>query len=264
MERDVAGLGLSHYLQRFAKNADANSVEHRLYICPHAGGSPAAYRSWMLKLAPQIDSVAIFLPGRWQRLAEPPFTTMDPLASKVAEEIAKDLAGYRGPFSLFGHSLGALIAFEVARRLEALRATATHLVLSSRKAPERDRVSDLTPVSHLDDDGLVRALDQRYGGIPPALLNSPELLALFATALRHDMQVFESYVWHGSSPLACQTHVWCGSDERMMSESDLPAWEPVVGTPVHTQVLPGGHFYFADHETAFLTALKEVLTPASR
>lgn len=250
---------MTRYLQRFSSPGPSEQqAKLKLYVMPHAGASPAAYRPWLKRLPASIDACAIFLPGRWSRLTEPAFTRMEPLADAVSDAVRTDADR---PFILVGHSLGALIAFEVMHRLEASGLSAEAVVFSSRRSPHLPLPQDLTRIAHLADRPLVEALDQRYGGIPKALLESDELLGLFAGTLRADMQVFESYRFVDRDLLRSPAHAWCGDKEHTMQAADLNAWQHVVASPLQTRTFTGGHFYFQEDEARFVAALAMLAQP---
>src|SRR5262249_6231149 len=151
-----------------------------------------------------LEVMALQLPGRAERLREAPFTGMVPLTETVADSIAPYLDR---PFSFFGHSMGALLAFELARELRRRGAPLPeHLFLSGRRAPQIPVATVALggrSADDLSDDDFMRRMGDHYGGIPAPILAEPDLVRIFVPILRADMAVVESYRYRGEPPLAC-------------------------------------------------------------
>ena len=162
----------------------------RLLCVPYAGVGPSAYRRWSDALPSDIEVGAVHLPGREGRLREPALTGLEPLIDVTAEGLKPFLDR---PFALFGHSMGALVAFELARRFRAEGwGEPTHLFVSGRRAPQ---VPPRHPdIAHLPDAEFVEEIRRRYNGIPDEVLRHPDLLALLLPGLRADLTLIEAYV----------------------------------------------------------------------
>jgi medium-chain acyl-[acyl-carrier-protein] hydrolase len=203
-----------------------------------------------------IELRAVQLPGRETRLTEPPFTRMPPLVGALAEALGDTL---REPYALFGHSLGALIAFELARELRrrCLPLPRT-LVVSGRRAPTV-RPSE-PPLHTLPDDAFVAELIRRYDAIPRVILNEPELMALFLRVLKADFALFETHEHQDEPQLDCALGIYGGIDDPQTKE--MEGWAQLVTGPCRRRRFDGGHFYLAPHAgrcAALATALAEDL-----
>ena len=174
-----------------------HATRMRLFCFPPAGSGTVAYRAWAPLAAPGLEVNAVLLPGRETRFAEPPVDDMAALASQIAGAIAP-LAGQ--PFALFGHSLGALLAYEVALRLSAEGHSPEHLFVSGHQAPAI--ASRRAPIAHLPDAAFIQGLID-LGGTPPEILDAPELLALLMPMLRADFALAERYKAPAGLRLPC-------------------------------------------------------------
>jgi medium-chain acyl-[acyl-carrier-protein] hydrolase len=235
----------------------------RLFCVPFAGGGPAAYRLWASDLPADVEVVAVPLPGRNPagRAAVP--DSMDEIVATLLPEVeaATDL-----PFALFGHSLGALVAFELTAALERSAASSpSHLFVSGRTSPTQ--VFTGTSVHALADDAFLDALSTRFGGVPDAIRAEPELLALLLPALRADIRTFETYSPLTAHKVRCPVHVYGGAADRHPRPADLSTWQDVAERDVSVRVFPGDHFYLASSRRALTTDIAsrwaEVPMPAA-
>ncbi|MFI0817441.1 thioesterase II family protein [Streptomyces sp. NPDC021098] len=207
----------------------------RLYCFPHGGGSAAEYVRWGRAIA-GVDLVAVQLPGRGSRISEPGHTAMEPLVSALVAE-----ADFVAPFAFFGHSLGAVIAYEVTHALRAAGLPLPRrLVVSSFPAPHLPRGGE--PVRTLPDDQLLDVVQRTHGGLPAEVLDHPEIRALAAVSLRADYSVLETYQWREREPLPIPLTVYAGQDEPLQQE-ELCQWQRHSTEPVTVRTWPGGHFY---------------------
>jgi medium-chain acyl-[acyl-carrier-protein] hydrolase len=224
------------------------AAQVRLVAFAHAGGGPMTFRHWARELAPQVELWNVTLPGRAARWREPFAREWTPLADALAAAIARDVPG---PVALFGHSLGALLAFEVARRLTRARVPPVHLIVSGRGAP------DVAPALELPDTDaeLLRHVDLLYGGIPDAVRASQELLDHFLPILRADLELARAYALRPGMALTCPIMAMTGDADPIAPPRELQRWSRQTGAGCELRVHAGGHFYLADRESAALSTI---------
>ncbi|MFI6704135.1 thioesterase II family protein [Streptomyces sp. NPDC050509] len=227
-----------------------------LYCFTHAGGSPGEYVRWSDHL-PGAQVWAVQLPGRASRRAEPPFTRMRPLVDALVGAVT-----FERPFAFFGHSLGALVAFEVARTLRDLgRRQPERLFLSSCPPPPHPVPVNRTPMHTLPDAELLAETERRWGALPDAVRSHPELLSLVLTYTRSDVAVFETYEYVPGEPLDLPVTVFAGTEER--DAFRFEDWRTHTRGPVDLQFLPGGHFYLRAEQRELLRRVSEAMPGAA-
>jgi surfactin synthase thioesterase subunit len=205
-----------------------------LYFFPHAGGSPGEYIRWSDDL-PGAQVWAVQLPGHGSRVREHPFTRMGPLVEAVVEAVTFD-----SPCALFGHSLGGLIAYEVARALRDRGQEPQRLFVSSCPPPHERRGG--TQLHLLPDADLLAEIERRWGGLPPQVHADQGLREMVLASHRADLELFETYQPGPAEPLTCPLTVIAGDQER--DRLDLGGWRRYTRGPFAQQVMPGHHFYF--------------------
>jgi medium-chain acyl-[acyl-carrier-protein] hydrolase len=213
----------------------------RLVCLPYAGGGTATFHAWPARLPADVEVRPVRLPGREDRLTEPAYTDMDALVHDLCAGLAPLYDPPAVPLAFFGHSMGALIAFELCRRL-ADRAPVARLIVSGHGAPH-------LPATHrlhtLPDEQLVSAIGA-YGGLRPEVLESPELRKLFLATLRADFQLVETYRHTKGDPLELAISTWSGSRDDNVPFDQVAEWNGYSTQPVRHRIFPGGHF-FLDH-----------------
>jgi surfactin synthase thioesterase subunit len=225
----------SQWLPARRANSNANV---RLFCFPYAGGNESAYRYWQQKLPESIEVLPVQLPGRGSRIKEPPYSELRPLIRAASEALAAEM---EKPFALFGHSMGALIAFELARELRKQHGIQpVHLFISAKCSP-RQRPED-PAVGQLSDAALIDVLE-RYEGTPQDLLNDAELMRLMLPVIRADMALCDSYVYEPGPPLECPITVFGGLEDHLRSRACLESWQEYTRGPFMLRMLPGGHFF---------------------
>ncbi|MGY2011350.1 thioesterase domain-containing protein [Nocardia gipuzkoensis] len=229
----------------------AGTPSLRLFCWPFAGGKAAAYTPWRRELPDWVELCVIELPARQRHLAQTPIRRFTDLVDAALARVVPltDL-----PFAFFGHSLGALGAYEVARRLpEGIVPRA--LFLGGAVAPHLPRPGRL---SELSDHEFVAAVGH-YGGIPPEVRETPEVMALFLPALRSDFEIFDDYRFTPAIAPSCPAHLFGGRDDRQVAATQLEAWRDVLPGLRSTELLPGGHFFLAEQRAALLGSLADKL-----
>ncbi|MFD4264065.1 thioesterase II family protein [Streptomyces sp. NPDC058534] len=228
------------WLMRFGRQrGDGPAV-----VCfPHAGGSASAFVALDGELAPHCDVLAVQYPGRHERYREQSALTIEELADPIAQALNEELHGRERPYALFGHSMGAVVAFEVARRLERGGHGPAHLLVSGRAAPSDPRTGRL---HRQPDDALLAELD-RLGGTPEGLLQDADVRALLLPPLRADYRAVETYVYAPGPALACPVTVLVGDRDPMVSVSEAARWQRHTASACAVRVFHGGHFYLWDH-----------------
>ncbi|WP_328879738.1 thioesterase II family protein [Streptomyces sp. NBC_00299] len=221
-----------------------------LLVCfPHAGGSAAYFRPLAQAVAPGVRTLAVQYPGRQDRRHEPLLESVPALAEAAFEALRPELAG---PFAFFGHSLGAVVAFEVARRFEQLTAQGpARLFTSARRAPSVVREER---VHLLDDAGLLTELG-RLGGTDTAVLADADLRALVLPVVRADYRAVETYRAAPGTRVTCPVTVFVGDADPVTAVSDAAAWEGHTTKGADVQVFQGGHFYLDRHTAAVASAI---------
>lgn len=220
----------------------------RLFCLPHAGAGTAMFNLWRRILPGFIEVCPILLPGREGRLSEDSFTDSDTLIEQVTAGIADYIDR---PYAIFGHSMGSLLAFELAHSLRAhgLREP-SHLFLSGRNAPHL--YLGQTRLHQLPDDRFLAELDARYGGLPQEVLADPELLELYLPILRADLTLLETHLHRDRHPLVCPISAFAGKQDKNVSVTGLEAWGEHTAGAFEAEWLDGGHFYLTGISKASL------------
>jgi medium-chain acyl-[acyl-carrier-protein] hydrolase len=211
----------------------------RLVCFPHAGAGALAYRRWSNALPAEIESFAAQAPGREDRGREAPFTGWRALVDAAVEA----LGALRGlPIGLYGHSLGAIQAFEVARGLSARGASPpVALVVSGHAWPGRK--AGMPRLSALPDSELLVAMENRYGAPHAPAFADPEIRAATLPTLRADLALLEAYTPSAVPRLACPIVVHAGDDDPSTRGSPLGAWGEESSVGCRVRMFAGAHFF---------------------
>lgn len=233
-------------------------ARYRLFCFHYAGGSASLYRTWPALLAarhPTVEVCAIQLPGRENRLSEAPFAQMEELIHALLSALRPE---FDRPFVLFGHSMGAIIAYELAQALQRTGGPMPiHLMVSGRRAPSLP--DPFVPLHGLPTDEMLRAIGQRYGNLPDLVIQDAELKAIYAPLLQADFTLVETYQPSSLRPLPCPITALGGDADPFASEAELLAWQPLTQTQFTLHLLPGGHFYLQEQTAALLAFITQAL-----
>ncbi|MER5206221.1 alpha/beta fold hydrolase [Streptomyces sp. NPDC002825] len=223
-----------------------DAPEKRLICFPHAGGPAGSYRSMAEVLKDSgIEVLAVQYPGRQDRYDEPPARRVEELVDAVVEELVPRLDGGR-PFGLFGHSMGSLLAFETARRVESLGLVPDVLFASARQGPSWIWPAARAALMHeASDEALVEEM-RKLGGSEDDLLAHPELMELALPVMRADYRLLSTYLYRPGAPLACSVATLVGDADPSVPVADMRSWESETRGRFRSHVLPGGHFYIDD------------------
>ncbi len=225
----------------------------RLVCLPHAGGSASYYFPVSAALSPDVEVIAVQYPGRQERRSEPPAGTIRDLADAVTQVLLDDVPG---PLAMFGHSMGATLAFEIGTRLERSGVRISRIFASGRRAPSCLREET---VHQRDDDGVIAEL-RSLNGTDSSLLAEEEILRMVLPAIRADYQAAETYVMPaGTGPLRCPLTVLTGDADPKTTVEEARAWERHTTGPFDLSVFPGGHFFLADQRAGVLALVSERL-----
>ncbi|MGP3976068.1 thioesterase II family protein [Streptomyces sp. 8N114] len=234
--------------------ASAPGARARLICFPHAGGSASFFFPLRRSLPDTVEAYAVQYPGRQDRLGEPCLSSIDELADAVCEVLREEPGT---PLVLFGHSMGAILAFEVARRRERSGAgSPLGLIVSGRRAPSLTRTET---VHQLDDAGLIDEI-RRLSGTDDALLDDPDMREMILPALRADYRAIETYRKSPGPPLGCPLSVFVGDEDPRASPAEAEAWRDHTSGDVTFHVFSGGHFYLSDRPQEFADTLAHELT----
>jgi surfactin synthase thioesterase subunit len=224
----------------------------RLFCFPHAGAGPGAFRGWSEAAAGSFAVSRVQLPGRESRLREPSCESMPELIRALADALRPVLTGR---FAFFGHSLGATVAFELARELrrrgDPLPAA---LFVAGRQAPQ-------LPWRHpglrrLPDLQLLHAVQQRYGTVPTPMLEDAELRELLTPALRADLALVETYAYEPEPAFAFPILAFGGTADDMVTQADIEGWRNQTTDSFRARMLPGGHLFVADQRVVLLADMR--------
>ena len=226
----------------------------RLFCLPFAGGGASTYRLWPAALPSWLEVCPVQLPGREERYGEPAYTSVIGLSRAVARELAPYLDK---PFALFGHSMGALLAFETARALRQAGARAPAALLASAYPAPQDAVAR-TPIHQLPDAAFIEEM-RKMEGTPEAVLANAELMAFMLPVLRADFQACDTYVFAAEPPLDLPLAVYGGAEDREVDRAALEAWRETTRGAFSLHLLPGGHFFVQTHRDLLLADIAERL-----
>jgi surfactin synthase thioesterase subunit len=229
----------------------------RLVCLPHAGGSAPFFRPVSAALfpnpggpSPDVDVVAVQYPGRQERRAEQPMDDIAALADRISGILLRQP---ELPVTLFGHSMGAILAFEVARRLEADGHGPVRLFASGRRGPSAYRNETV----HLRDDASILDELRRLNGTASSVLGDDELMRAALPSLRADYKAAETYMSAPEAIVSCPISVLTGDDDPKTTIKEAKDWAKHTTGSFDTHVFAGGHFFLTDHSAEIIKLLQQ-------
>lgn len=227
-----------------------------LFCLPHAGGSAMIYARWLETVVSAIKVVPLELPGRGTRFKDRQYEAIGPLVDELYRKVSQQIAG-GADYALFGHSMGALLAYELTRRIAASgERMPRHLIVSGLKAPQLiNRAWE--PLSRLPDEELKAKLVE-MDGTPQAVLDNEELMQLILPVIRADFRLLDDYVHDAKEKLAVPLTLLAGDRDRM-TEEDMLAWQELTSGRFELHTFSGGHFYIAAHTREVSDRVSEAL-----
>lgn len=243
----------SKWIRRY-RSAPEAAVQ--LVCLPHAGGTASYYRPMATRLFPAVDVLTVQYPGRQDRVREPCIDDFTELADRTFDAVRPALDR---PVALFGHSMGALLAFEVAKRLEADGIVPLALFASGRRPPGWPHRE---PPHTATDEELIAEI-ATLDGTEQRLLENEDIRELFLPALRGDYQALSTYRLHGAR-LTCPVVSLTGDNDERVSVDDAAAWAEHTTGPFDRHVFPGGHFYLTGQWDDVAAAIERHIPAAVR
>jgi medium-chain acyl-[acyl-carrier-protein] hydrolase len=238
----------------FKLTAPSPGISTRLFCLPYAGGSSAIYREWQKQVVPKVQICPVELPGRGRRSTESLPVSIPELASEIASSLH---AHEKTPFALFGHSMGAGIAYEIARNLEASgNRSLSCLIVSGSRAPFLPRIKPA--LSNLSDADFLDHIRQ-LNGTPPEVLANAELMSVVLPILRSDFKICEEYELKEKHPLRTPITALAGEEDPDISNADVEAWGTLTTGRFGTRKFPGDHFFIKSSEAAVVSAVNDTL-----
>lgn len=259
IERRSAAVAEEKWFRHFNPNSQGKLS---LVCLPYAGSGASVFSGWGRELGKRqpVAVVGVCLPGREGRGRESPCADLQSMVCSLARAMGDCI---HPPYAVFGHSLGALVGFELIRELRRLKKPLpVHFFAAGREAPAI-RVGR-APMNAMPDGPFIAELCRRYEGIPPELLNEPELLRRFLPTLRADLKLTECYQYYSEPPLACSITALGGSADRSVSVAETEAWRNETSVNFQRVVLEGGHLFLRDSSRQLLDRIAWTLSRSLR
>jgi len=227
----------------------------RLFCFPYAGGSEATFRTWQQNLPNTVEVLPIQLPGRGARIKEPALSRLAPMVRAMSQSLRTELDL---PFAFFGHSMGGLIAFELARQLRREGGPLpAHLFISAKCCPKE---ADDLYASEISDQELIQIL-RRYEGTPREVLENAEMMQFLLPVIRADMELCHTYVCDPEQPLPCPITAFGGLQDHKSGRACLEGWQNYTTGGFTLRMFPAGHFFLRSWEKSILEAIFRELAP---
>ena len=231
-------------------------AQSRLICFPYAGGGASAFKDWADATPEHIELCVVQMPGREDRLGEPLLTDMTTLVDALTQKIT---ALADRPFAFLGHSMGAIVAYEVAHRLRATGAPQPkHLFVSARAAPQLEKKDD--PLRFLDNEQFIERLHKTYGAVPAAIRQSAALQDVFLPILRADVELLETHTDIASDPLEFPITALGGASDPAISAAMLAGWRTRTTAAFVQREYPGDHFFIHTARKTVMAAIFDRLS----
>jgi len=226
----------------------------RLFCFPYAGGGASLFAGWN-SLTPAAEVAPVQLPGRENRLREPPITRLDELVPSLLEAMGPMLFG---PWAVFGHSFGGLVAYETARAAvrDGYQQPEAVFVSACRPPDVATRFSKL--LHKLSDEELIAALED-LGASPSPILSDPEMRSLVLPAVRADIELCETYEYEPDDVLEAPIVAFSGADDHHADAAEMKRWQEFTHGPFTQRIVPGGHFFLKSDPGLLVSHLKELI-----
>lgn len=235
---------------RLAATGPRQAAWRRLFCFPHAGAGAVVFSQWPDYLPSDLELCVPCLPGRDARVDEAPAGAMIPLVANLAQEMLPLLSV---PYALFGHSMGAFIAFDLAHELSGLGYPPAHLFVSAQRGPSLPYPGK--PIYALPEDEFLAGVLARYERIPKQILEQKDLMAILLRTLRADFTLTEAYRYRAAGPLACPITAFGGADDEHVAEQ-VEAWAAETTGRFRLHLLPGGHFFPRESREELLSLIR--------
>lgn len=228
----------------------------RLLCFAHAGGAATVFKEWPELLGPDLEVVACQLPGIGSRLVDPPYSNLHTLVDDLIDAVTDN---FTGAYALFGHSLGALISFELARTLteRGLRRP-SHLIVSGCLPPQIKHAAPA--ISDLPANKFIEAVDTRCKGVPQEGRDNEEMLALVVPGLRAYFKMQEDYRYFNGLKLSCHLTALGGEEDLNLTAAQIQGWQEHTQQDFSCSMLPSGHFFVFEQPRQITRIIKQRIT----
>lgn len=231
----------------FDETRNYHNAKMRLFCFHYAGAGASIFQNWIKLLPDEVELVAIQLPGREKRFHEPLISDVRQITTALTNELPPFLDK---PFAFFGHSIGALIGFDLARVLRQREMRQPELLIASgRNAPQVKL--EVNNVHLLPDDEFAQTV-RDYNGMPEAIAQNEELLELLLPRLRSDIAIAETYTYNSEEPLDCRIVVFYGTEDPLVNDFGLQNWKEQTNGGVELDSFSGDHFFLHSAEKSVL------------
>jgi surfactin synthase thioesterase subunit len=243
----------SQIKNKWIQHDTQQDVRLRLFCLPYAGGGSSIYRQWQQFMPKDIQVCKIQLPGRENRINEHAIDCME----ELVQILSKQLSMYMDqPFALFGHSMGGMATYELARYLSKNTPyTPKHVFISGCRTPN---VEDNNKTYYLQGEAFIDSLRQR-GGTNEVLLNNKEYMQMVEPTLRADLKLIERWHHHEIEPLTCPLSVLGGVHDPLISPDKLTTWEEYTKGDFELKLFKGGHFFLNDESNNIASVIGNTL-----